>query len=76
MVAMFTDAKYDEIMICGIKKGSVFVSFMIKDYLIPKLQSSILQENQKEISDCLTLKHKVIKVVIQDDIIYKSGMSF
>lgn len=73
---MFTDAKYDEIMICGIKNGSVIVSFMIKDHLIPKLQSTILQKNKKELSDCLTLKHKVIKVVIRDDIIYKSGMSF
>ena len=66
---MCTEANYDEIIICEIRKGSVIVSFMIKNRLIPKLQ-----ENQHKIAD--SLKHDVMKVKIKDTIIYESGMVF
>ena len=66
---MWTNANYDEIIICEIRRGSIIVSFMIKNRLIPKLQ-----ENQHKIAD--SLKHDVMKVKIQDNIIYESGMGF
>nr|XP_022302696.1 uncharacterized protein LOC111110477 isoform X3 [Crassostrea virginica] len=64
-VAMWTNANYDEIIICEIRRGSVIVSFMIKNRLIPKLQ-----ENQHKIAD--SLKHSVMKVKITDTIIDES----
>lgn len=66
---MWTNANYDEIIICEIRRGSVIVSFIIKNRLIPKLQ-----ENQHKIAN--SLKHDVMKVKIKDTIIYESGMGF
>ena len=68
-VAIWTEANYDDIIICEIRRGSVIVSFMIKNSLIPKLE-----ENQHHIAD--SLKQDVMKVKIQDNIIYESGMGF
>lgn len=68
-VAIWTEANYDDIIICEIRRGSVIVSFMIKNSLIPKLE-----ENQHNIAD--SLKQDVMKVKIQDNIIYESGMGF
>ena len=66
---MLTNANYDDIIICEIRRGSVIVSFMIKNRLIPKLE-------EKQHNIAVRLEQDVMKVKIQDNIIYESGMVF
>lgn len=66
-------AKYDDIIVTGVKEGSVLVTFMIKGRFIPKLRSLYTQRNRS--TTCATmfqrLKYEVMKVTIQDQVIYE-----
>lgn len=72
----FTGAQYDDIIVAGVKSGCVIVTFMIRNCLIPKLRR--LYTSERESMTCqwmlkLPLKYKIMKVMIQDDVIYMSG---
>lgn len=71
----FTGAQYDDIIVAGVKSGCVIVTFMIRNCLIPKLRR--LYTSERESMTCqwmlkLPLKYKIMKVMIQDDVIYMS----
>lgn len=71
----FTEAQYDDIIVAGVKSGCVIVTFMIRNCLIPKLRK--LYKSEKGSMACqwmfkLPLKYKIIKVMIQEDLIYMS----
>lgn len=79
ILEVFTKGQYDDIIVAGVKTGCVIVTLMIRNCLIPKLRK--LYTSEKESMTCqwmlkLPLKYKLMKVMIQDDLIYMSGMSF
>lgn len=70
-----TKAKYHQIVVKEIKKGCVSVSFMISNRIIPVLRSLYMSDNlHKTLRRMSSLKHTVLKVTIQDDIIYTYSM--
>lgn len=78
MLATLLKAQFDDIIVSGIKKGCVIVTFMIRNCLISKLRE--LYTPEKRSMTCqwmlkLPLKYKVLKVIVQDETIYPSGMS-
>lgn len=78
MLATLTHANYDDILVSGVKTGCVIVTMMIRNCLIPTLKA--LYTSEKLTLTChrmlkLSLKHKIIKVMIQDEIIYPPGRS-
>lgn len=78
MLATLIRANYDDILVSGVKTGCVIVTMMIRNCLIPKLKA--LYTSEKLTLTChwmlkLSLKHKIIKVMIQDEIIYPPGRS-
>lgn len=79
ILEVFTKGQYDDIIVAGVKTGCVIVTLMIRNCLIPKLRK--LYTSEKGSMTCqwmlkLPLKYKLMKVMIQDDLIYMSGMSF
>lgn len=75
MLVNITDAQFDDILVTGVKTGCVIVTFMIRNCLTPKLRSLYTPEKlayQWMLN--LPLKHKIVKVIIEDEVIYMSGM--
>lgn len=69
---MLLRAKYDDVIVSGVKNGSVIVTFMIRNYLVPCLKELLKSE---ESIICQKMKEmKIFKVVIQDDIVYIRGI--
>lgn len=78
MLATLIHANYDDILVSGVKTGCVILTMMIRNCLIPTLKA--LYSSEKLTLTChwmlkLSLKHKIIKVVIQDEVIYPPGRS-
>lgn len=76
MLVNITDAQFDDILVTGVKTGCVIVTFMIRNCLIPKLRSLYTPEKlayQWMLN--LPLKHKIVKVIIEDEVIYMSDIS-
>lgn len=78
MLATLIHANYDDILVSGVKTGCVIVTMMIRNCLIPKLRA--LYTSEKLTLTChwmlkLSLKHKIMKVMIQDEVIYPPGRS-
>ena len=71
------NAKYNEIVVSMIGKGCVSVTFMISDRLIPVLRSLYMNDNlHKTLQKMSSLKHSILKVSIEDEIIYTSSMYY
>lgn len=78
MLATLLNAQFDDVIVSGIKNGCVIVTFMIRNCLISKLRA--LYTPEKRSMTCqwmlkLPLKYKVLKVIVQDETIYPSGIS-
>ena len=71
-IATLLFAKYDDVIVCGIKNGCVIVIFMIRNYLISHLR--VLFGSKEKILFQRMLKHKIVKVVVRDDVIYEGGI--
>lgn len=71
----FTDAQYCDIIVCEVKQGCVHVTLMIKEELIPILQSLYSPENCRKTCQLMSksLQHPIIKVLIRGDVVYTSG---
>lgn len=65
-------ARYDDVIVCGIEKGSVIVSFMIRNYLIPCLRALYKSEVKGFFQKMF--KQEIFKVMIQDDVVYMQGI--
>lgn len=79
ILEVFTKGQYDDIIVAGVKTGCVIVTLMIRNCLIPKLRK--LYTSEKGSMTCqwmlkLPLKYKIMKVMIQDDLIYMSDAFF
>lgn len=78
MLATLIHASYDDILVSGVKTGCVIVTMMIRKCLIPTLKALYTSEKLTLTSHWMlkmSLKHKIIKVMIQDEIIYPPGRS-
>lgn len=73
-IAIFLPANYDDIIVCGVKNGCVIVTFMIRKYLIPRLRA-LYESKEKNMFQEMS-KHKVFRVMIRDEVLYKKGISF
>ena len=77
MLADLLNARYNEIVVSRIGKGCVSVTFMIADRRIPVLQSLYMNKNlRKTLQKMSSLKHRILKVSIEDEIIYRSSMYY
>lgn len=77
MLVIITNAQFGDILVSGVKTGCVIVTFMIRNCLIPTLRSLYtLEKLAYQWMLKLPLKHKIMKVMIEDEVIYMSGMSF
>lgn len=79
MLATLIHANYDDIVVSGVKTGCVIVTMMIRNCLIPSLKA--LYTSEKLTLTChwmlkLSLKYKIMKVVIKDDVLYPPGRSW
>ena len=76
ILTSLTGAKYSDIIVNEVKRGSVHVTIMIRNYLVPKLQSLYMPENLTKTCQRMSqdLRHQIIKVVIQEVVVYTSGM--
>nr|XP_022332998.1 uncharacterized protein LOC111130340 isoform X2 [Crassostrea virginica] len=77
ILASILQAQYDDILVCGVKEGCVIVTFMIRNCLIQKLKAIYLSEKQNMTCQWmlkLTLKFKIMKIIIQDDVLYMSDL--
>nr|XP_022334764.1 uncharacterized protein LOC111131490 isoform X2 [Crassostrea virginica] len=77
MLASILQANYDDILVSGVKEGCVIVTFMIRNCLIPKLKAIYLSEKQNMTCQWmlkLPLKFKIMKIIIQDDVLYMSDL--
>lgn len=75
MLVNITGAQFDDILVTGVKTGCVIVTFMIRNCLIPTLRSLYTPEKLAyQWMLKLPLKHKIVKVIIEDEVIYMSGM--
>lgn len=74
-VALLTNAQFDDILVCGVRNGCVIVTFMIRNCLIPTLRAFYMSEKQS-MACHLKLKHKIIKVVINDEVVFMPGTIF
>lgn len=73
MLATLIHANYDDILVSGVKTGCVIVTMMIRKCLIPTLKEKLTLTSHWMLK--MSLKHKIIKVMIQDEIIYSPGRS-
>lgn len=75
MVATLLSAQLDDIIVSGIKNGCVIVTFMIRNCLISKLRALYTPENRSMTCQRMfPLKFKVLKVIVQDEAIFPSGL--
>lgn len=73
MLATLIHANYDDILVSGLQNGCVIVTMMIRNCLIPKLKA--IYTSEKISMTCqwmlkLSMKYQIIKVMIQDEILY------
>ena len=73
-----TGAEYNDIFVSEVNNGCVEVCFMVRNHLIPKLRKCYMPENIYNTRQSLSkdFRNKIIKVVIQDEVVDLSGMSF
>lgn len=77
MLATLLHAHYDDILVSGVKNGCVIVTFMLRNCLVPTLKT--LYTSEKISMTCqwmlkLSLKYKVMKVMIKEEVIYMSDL--
>nr|XP_022296697.1 uncharacterized protein LOC111106341 isoform X1 [Crassostrea virginica] len=74
-VCSLTKAKYNDIFLQKVKQGSIIVTFMIRKDLIPALRSHYQPETTHKTTKHMSkvLKRKIIKVAIDDDIVYPTN---
>lgn len=76
MLVKITHAQFDDILVSGVKSGCVIVTFKIRNCLIPTLRALYTPHKMAyQWMLKLPLKHKILKVMIEDEVIYMSGMS-
>lgn len=75
LVASFTHAQFDDIIVCGVRNGCVIVTFMIRNCLIPTSRAFYVSEKQS-MTCHQKLKHNIIKVIINDEVVYMPGTIF
>lgn len=63
----FTNAEDEDILLFGVKSGSVIVIFMIRTDVIPQIRKLFMSELYQMLQ---SLKHKIIEVVMEDEVIY------
>lgn len=75
---ILTGAKYHDIYVSQVNNGCVQVFFMVKNHLIPTLRKCYMPENINNTRKSLStdFKNKIIKVVIQDEVLDLSSKSF
>ena len=66
----FTNAEDEDILLTGVKMGSIIVIFMIRTDVIPQIRKLFMSELYQMLQ---SLKYKIMEVVIEDEVIY-SGM--
>lgn len=79
MLATLIHANYDDIFVSGLKSGCSIVTMMIRNCLIPTLKALYTPEKLTLTCDQmqkLSLKHKIVKVMIQDEVVYPHGRSW
>lgn len=73
IVSTLLSAQFADVIVSGMKNGCVIVTFMIRNCLISKLRALYTPENRSMTCQRMfPLKFKVLKVIIQDEIIYQS----
>lgn len=73
-IATILSANYDDIIVSGVRNGCVIVTFMIRKYLIPHLRA-LYESKERNLFQKMS-KHKVFKVMIREEILYKKGICF
>lgn len=68
-----TNAKDEDILLSGVRKGSIIVIFLIKSDIIPQIRHLFISECHKILQ---RLNLNITKVLIDDEVIYTSGMLF
>ena len=71
-VKLLTNAQFDDVLVCGVGDGCVIVTFMIRNCLIPTLRAFYMSE-KPSMACHQKLKHKIIKVIINDEVVYTPG---
>ena len=69
-LVILLSANFNDVIVCGVKDGSVIVIFMISDYLIPRLMA--LFKSEEKILQIL--KENIFKIMIQDDVVFSKGI--
>ena len=77
-VRYLTGAEYNDIIVSEVNNGCVKVCFMVRNHLIPKLRLCYNTENIINTPQSLSkgFRNKIIEVVIQNEVVDLSGMSF
>nr|XP_022334759.1 uncharacterized protein LOC111131489 isoform X3 [Crassostrea virginica] len=73
LLSTLLGAQYDDIVVCGLQNGCVIVTFMIRKCLIPKLRELYTSEKENLICQWmfkLSLKYKVVRVMIEEDEVF------
>nr|XP_022302688.1 uncharacterized protein LOC111110476 isoform X3 [Crassostrea virginica] len=70
-IRCLTGAEYNDIYVSEVNNGCVKVCFMVRNHLIPKLRKCYMPENINNTHQSLSkdLRNKIIKVVIQDEVV-------
>lgn len=75
MLVKITHAQFDDILVSGVKSGCVIVTFKIRNCLIPTLRALYTPHKMAyQWMLKLPLKHKILKVMIEDELIYMSDV--
>lgn len=75
MLVKITHAQFDDILVVGVKTGCVIVTFKIRNCLIPTLRALYTPHKMAyQWMLKLPLKHKILKVMIEDEVIYMSDV--
>ncbi|XP_078340290.1 uncharacterized protein LOC111110476 isoform X2 [Crassostrea virginica] len=70
-IRCLTGAEYNDIYVSEVNNGCVKVCFMVRNHLIPKLRKCYMPENINNTHQILSkdLRNKIIKMVIQDEVV-------
>nr|XP_022305084.1 uncharacterized protein LOC111112077 [Crassostrea virginica]XP_022305085.1 uncharacterized protein LOC111112077 [Crassostrea virginica] len=68
-IVTLLSTNYDDIIVSGVRNGCVIVTFMIRKYLIPHLRA-LYESKERNLFQKMS-KHKVFKVMIREEIVYK-----
>ena len=70
-IRCLTGAEYNDIYVSEVNNGCVKVCFMVRNHLIPKLRKCYMPENINNTHQSLSkdLRNKIIKMVIQDEVV-------